>query len=463
MGKDEDTNMDVCDGIKNSGRIVNCNYDVTAVANAVWNSNERNKKKRKFTNSDNDDSATDKNGNANDLQESPSSLVTVVETLKSLMIKLQRNHDDVINKMKLELYKTEKRIVTQYNEEINSLKEHLRQQKVENNVKINRSNRVDNIADSAEAKEDEDNDDDANDSNCDGDCSGNNIGDRESESNNAKNAADNAIDSDDDYEGQGNDAKNTAIKENGDDYMNESRRSDVQSFKDEDIDGNGYRNWNKKYQVLVKYVDTNNGQIPKQSYVNKDEDGFHLGQWVSSQRMAYWHPTGNRIITNQRIIALETIPMWKWGSPLKVKLLNDGASFKDENTKGKAHQKWNSSYQVLLKYIATNNGQIPAEHYSNKDDDRFHLGRWVKTQKRAYWHPTSNYNMTNQRITLLEAIPTWTWGETRKKPTKETTMMINDSNNETNKQIDEQNTKQSQYQEKEQNHKIKKYTDTAWI
>jgi superfamily II DNA or RNA helicase len=115
------------------------------------------------------------------------------------------------------------------------------------------------------------------------------------------------------------------------------------------------------------------------------EDGFALGGWVISQRLA--HASGS--LKADRAGRLSALPGWFWSRDLSGR--------------------WDHAYGRLCRY-ATMNGtaQVPASY---KDDDGFNLGTWVVTQRKSYRRAGSRTSrqLTADRIALLAALPGWTW------------------------------------------------------
>ena len=224
-------------------------------------------------------------------------------------------------------------------------------------------------------------------------------------------------------------------------------------FDEEDMTHKNYKLWMERFQVLLRYVNSHEGEMPKLAHNNQKDDGFNLGSWIRNQRTFYWNHgrrdarATKRAMTVQRKFALESISSWSWGTikglqnpHLKIKKKNEKEKkneeaeqqpritidpstfvFLDEGERhkdGKLFQKWKKKFHVLEQYVVNHDGDLPLMAYSNLEDDGFKLGLWTKKQRADYWHEwnpgvNSRYksNMTNQRKELLESIPTWSWGK----------------------------------------------------
>ena len=199
------------------------------------------------------------------------------------------------------------------------------------------------------------------------------------------------------------------------------------TFDDEDTDNKIFQDWKEKYNVLEKYVKSNTGCIPVCRY--KTDDGFALGSWVQKQKEVYRTIKSCRSsaqwMTKPRIEYLEQISNWTWENQLP--LLLGGKEFADdedtrnnnrdllmkEDTNSQSFKTWNCQYEALKEYFKSNK-QLPSARYRNEEKDRFALGKWVTTQKTAYWNEikvqSGRDRMTKPRAEKLESIPNWTWG-----------------------------------------------------
>jgi len=91
-------------------------------------------------------------------------------------------------------------------------------------------------------------------------------------------------------------------------------------FDEEDMTHKNYKLWMKRFQVLLRYVNSHEGEMPKLAHNNQKEDGFNLGSWIRNQRTFYWNHgrsdarATKRAMTVQRKFALESISGWSWGT-----------------------------------------------------------------------------------------------------------------------------------------------------
>ncbi|MGK3739881.1 MAG: hypothetical protein ACI90V_006728, partial [Bacillariaceae sp.] len=99
------------------------------------------------------------------------------------------------------------------------------------------------------------------------------------------------------------------------------------TFKKEDESNRFFKNWKRKFEVVKKYIEINDGKFPKYSYKDKNTK-FGLGYWVANQRKSYryHHDSSLGKVTNvpegrsfrrtrmsqNRIALLESIETWTW-------------------------------------------------------------------------------------------------------------------------------------------------------
>ena len=95
-------------------------------------------------------------------------------------------------------------------------------------------------------------------------------------------------------------------------------------FDEEDMTHKNYKLWMKRFQVLLRYVNSHEGEMPKLAHNNQKEDGFNLGSWIRNQRTFYWNHgrsdarATKRAMTVQRKFALESISGWSWGKCFRL-------------------------------------------------------------------------------------------------------------------------------------------------
>ena len=78
-------------------------------------------------------------------------------------------------------------------------------------------------------------------------------------------------------------------------------------WKDPQVANYTNEEWQKEYEILVKYVETH-GQTPK--YCSDRASERTLARWVSRQRISY----KKKMLLESRAKALEKVPGWSWDS-----------------------------------------------------------------------------------------------------------------------------------------------------
>ena len=127
--------------------------------------------------------------------------------------------------------------------------------------------------------------------------------------------------------------------------------------------------WNKHYAYLKKYYETfGNSDVP-QNYITSD--GFKLGDWLSTQRVAY----KNGVVSKRRKKLLKEVDFKLYP----------------------AIDRWDDYYYLLEDYY-NNHGDtnVPFDYKV----DKYNLGHWVGTQRQAY-NRTTSHTITKDRIMLL--------------------------------------------------------------
>ena len=287
-------------------------------------------------------------------------------------------------------------------------------------------------------------DDEKKDDNCDGDGDGhdnnNDVHADVKDENEIQNNDEIIVISSSSSNSREDDDDDDRIENNGDEYnVDDDTDADTTAaaallnssiFDDEDTNTKIFKAWKRRYDVLQKYVESNSGCIPNCRYKN-EMDEFALGYWAQRQKDAYWNikkgKTKGWRMTKPRIQYLEQISNWTWGNKLPLLLAerefaddedtrnNNRGSLMEEDTNSQYFKKWNQQYEVLQRYVKSNNGRIPIGEYTNGIDG-FQLGYWVKNQKAGYWNKikgraqSRGNSMTKPRAEWLESIPNWTWG-----------------------------------------------------
>jgi len=144
--------------------------------------------------------------------------------------------------------------------------------------------------------------------------------------------------------------------------------------------------WNTGYLSAQQYAKDNGDLLISFDYIT--EDGFKLGQWVTTQRTQY----NSRTLSKKRQRLLEQLPGWQW----------DGHRYK-----------WQEGFEHLQEYAQKHGNCKVAQLYHTADG--FHLGLWCSSQKEAYLRE----KLSTDRQKRLEALPGWEWRKaTKKKPKK---------------------------------------------
>ena len=131
--------------------------------------------------------------------------------------------------------------------------------------------------------------------------------------------------------------------------------------------------WRQQYQLLVE--STNDV-----SDFNGLSLGNSLSSWIVNQRKLYKFGQLN----DEQVELLSGLPKWSWTPNADA---------------------WSNTYEILNHYIARlGHADVPQDHIEG--DVR--LGTWVNKQRGRYKRGT----LENERQTLLEALPGWTWSPT---------------------------------------------------
>jgi superfamily II DNA or RNA helicase len=131
--------------------------------------------------------------------------------------------------------------------------------------------------------------------------------------------------------------------------------------------------WESGFRRLQQYV-RREGALPRQSYA--EPDGFRLGSWVTTQRIA------RERMELGRIRRLEELPGWVWDS---------------------RDAKWEEGFARLSNYAAQQGRAQMNQEY--EAEDGFNLGSWVTTQRTGRDRGT----LSVERQQRLESLPGWSW------------------------------------------------------
>ena len=128
--------------------------------------------------------------------------------------------------------------------------------------------------------------------------------------------------------------------------------------------------WEEGFSCLEKYVKREGHAFVPRPHT---EEGFKLGQWVTTQRCR------KARLSPEQISRLESLPRWIW-KPLETA--------------------WEEGFSALVKYAEREgHALVPRYHI----EQGFKLGQWVKVQRRD-----KNRSLTERRA-RLESLPGWSW------------------------------------------------------
>jgi superfamily II DNA or RNA helicase len=132
--------------------------------------------------------------------------------------------------------------------------------------------------------------------------------------------------------------------------------------------------WEAGLAALTRFADREGHANPSATHV---EDGFGLGHWVNSQRVAW--KNGN--LDRQRAHLLESLPKWSWSA-----LDTD----------------WENSYSALRRLAQREGHARPPQRLV---EDGIPIGTWVASQRQRY----KKGKLSPERVQRLESLPDWAW------------------------------------------------------
>lgn len=142
--------------------------------------------------------------------------------------------------------------------------------------------------------------------------------------------------------------------------------------------------WNEAYEHAKAYYNKNGNLNLKLTYVT--EDGYRLGNWISSQRSKF----KKNELSEEQINKLNEIGMI-WDASV--------------NKGPKNNLLWNDAYEMCVNYRETNNHLDVPVGFKTKDgiifdEDGHDLGLWIIGQRKAY----DAFGLTEDKINKLKKI-----------------------------------------------------------
>ncbi len=134
--------------------------------------------------------------------------------------------------------------------------------------------------------------------------------------------------------------------------------------------------WEEGFRHLEEYIETRGNVLMPLKYAS--DDGYKLGGWVNTQRVAY----GKGTLPPHREQRLRELPGWSW-------------SAKDSF--------WEEGLSRLLRYVEVHRHANVPQNYA--DADGYQLGSWVTTQRVA----RNAGRLKPEREDRLSALPGWIW------------------------------------------------------
>jgi superfamily II DNA or RNA helicase len=142
---------------------------------------------------------------------------------------------------------------------------------------------------------------------------------------------------------------------------------------------NGSIEWESAFSRLLEYLDREGHVAVPRDY--ETSDGFHLGNWVRSQRKS------RSRLSAERKKRLDELPGWKWVAGIPGEL------------------RWQQAFEALLKFVAVEGHARVAKDFIT--DSGIRLGSWVQSRR------SEIDQLSLERKAQLEALPGWTWDALR--------------------------------------------------
>ncbi|MEZ0090128.1 helicase associated domain-containing protein [Streptacidiphilus sp. EB129] len=134
--------------------------------------------------------------------------------------------------------------------------------------------------------------------------------------------------------------------------------------------------WDRGLTALHTYQAEHGHACPRTNHVTPD--GFRLGGWINARRTDH----ANNRLSAERTTQLEALPGWQWHT---------------------FDTRWDHGFQALRAFQQHHGHTRPTTTHTTPHG--FRLGRWVDARRTAY----KRGRLSPERITMLEALPGWTW------------------------------------------------------
>jgi hypothetical protein len=139
--------------------------------------------------------------------------------------------------------------------------------------------------------------------------------------------------------------------------------------------------WKETFNKVKSFVENNNCYP---SIYSEDNEEKKLCFWITAQKQAK-KGQGYYRITNERILSLESLPNWKWGTNLD--------------------DVWKETFNKVKSFVENNNC-YPSIY--SEDNEEKKLCSWITNQKQAK-KGQGYYRITEERIFSLESLLNWKW------------------------------------------------------
>jgi hypothetical protein len=138
--------------------------------------------------------------------------------------------------------------------------------------------------------------------------------------------------------------------------------------------------WEEGVRHFEAYFETHGNALIPLRYTS--DDGYQLGAWVNTQRVAY----GRGTLPPHRKQRLHKLPGWSWSAKDFV---------------------WEDGLSRLLRYVKVHRHANVPQKYA--DADGYRLGSWVTVQRAA----RKAGRLKPEREARLSAVPGWDWNRRR--------------------------------------------------